>query len=595
MFSRAASRCSRRFTQARTLASNAAPRASKSASAASGAILLVTGALGGYALQRQIGEVHSDTKDWTVTENIQKKTLEEPSTTPLSSVEFPRYATDAEFAEALKLFKQIVGEDKISAEAEVIAEHADSFFNTHHPPKPDVQRPAVVISPTTTKEVSEILKVAHKYRVPIVANSGLTSLEGHNMHTRGPNSVSLSFGDMSDIRLNADDMDAVVQAGVGWKELDEYLLDSDDGSHLMFGPDPGIGATIGGMVGTSASGTNAYRYGTMKENILGLTVVLADGTVVKTRQRPRKSSAGYDLTRLFIGSEGTLGIVTEITVKLQPRPIKELVSIATFPTIKDAASAAQHIISRSGIQPNAVELVNETTMSFVNASGVSDKKFMEKPSLLLKIGGPSDAIISEQLNIVEKVVKENNSINFENSKSEDENEILWAARRAGLWSTFDYGKTVLEDKNDVQLWTTDFAVPISRMATLINETNDDLNLLGFRNRFSVLGHIGDGNCHFLLIYNSKDYAKTKEVVDRMVERALKLEGTCTGEHGVGVGKRSYLEPEIGKNAVDLMRHVKFSLDPRAILNPDKIFKIDPNENLDALLDLGHAVEVPKCC
>lgn len=474
-------------------------------------------------------------------------------------------------------------------------EHADSFFNTHHPPKPDVQRPAVVISPTSTKQVSEIMKVAHKYRVPVVANSGLTSLEGHNMHTRGPNSVSIAFGDLNDIRVNADDMDAVVQAGVGWKELDEYLLDSEEASHLMFGPDPGIGATIGGMVGTSASGTNAFRYGTMKENVLSLTVVLADGTVVKTRQRPRKSAAGYDLTRLFIGSEGTLGIVTEIVVKLQPRPAKELVSIATFPTIKDAASTAQHIISRSGIQPNAVELVNETSMSFVNASGVSEKKFLEKPSLLLKVGGPNDSIIASQLEIIKKIAQEHNSIEFESSKSEDENEILWAARRAGLWSTFDYGKKVLENKDDVQLWTTDFAVPISKMANLINETNDDLNLLGFRDRFSVLGHVGDGNCHFLLIYNSKDYSKTKEVVDRMVERAIKYEGTCTGEHGVGVGKRSYLEPELGRTAVDLMRHIKFSLDPRAILNPDKIFKIDPKEDLDSLLDMGHAVEVPKCC
>lgn len=559
----------------------------------SGAILLVAGAAGGFVLQKQIGEANNDTKEFRSL-NV-KTTQEDSSTTPLDSVNFPRYANDQEFAEAIALFKSIVGEDYITSEEAVVLEHADSFFNTHHPPKPDVQRPAVVISPQTTEQVAEIMKVAHKYRVPVVANSGLTSLEGHNMHTRGPNSVSLSFGEFNAINVHADDMDAVVQAGVGWKELDEYLLDSDDASHLMFGPDPGIGATIGGMVGTSASGTNAYKYGTMKENVLSLTVVLADGTIVKTRQRPRKSSAGYDLTRLFIGSEGTLGIVTEITVKLQPRAKKELVSIATFPTIKDAASAAQHIISRSGIQPNAVELVNETSMSFVNASGVSDKKFMEKPSLLLKVGGPSDSIINEQLDIIERIVNENNSIQFEKSNGEEENEILWAARRAGLWSTFDYGKTVLEDKNDVQLWTTDFAVPISKMATLINDTNDDLNKLGFKDRFSVLGHIGDGNCHFLLIYNSKDYHKAKTVVDRMVDRALMLEGTCTGEHGVGVGKRSYLEPEIGKNGVDLMRHVKFSLDPRAILNPDKVFKIDPSEELEALLDHGNVVEVPKCC
>lgn len=586
MFSRAASRCSRGFRLTRGYASKALYT---KPSPVSGTILVVAGALGGFFVQNQIGQVDSDSK------KLVKKSDDDRSTTPLDTVDFPKYANDAEFAEAIELFKKIVGDENVTSEEAVVLEHADSFFSTHHPPKPDVQRPAIVISPKSTEQVSEIMKVAHKYRVPVVANSGLTSLEGHNMHTRGPNSVSLAFGDLCDITVHADDMDAVVQAGVGWKDLDEFLLDSEDTSHLMFGPDPGIGATIGGMVGTSASGTNAYRYGTMKENVLSLTVVLADGTVVKTRQRPRKSSAGYDLTRLFVGSEGTLGIVTEIVVKLQPRAKKELVSIATFPSIKDAASAAQHIISRSGIHPNAVELVNETSMSFVNASEISDKKFMEKPSLLLKVGGPSQSIITEQLDIIKNIVKEHNLISFESSKNEDDNEILWAARRAGLWSTFDYGKTVLEDKDDVQLWTTDFAVPISKMANLINETNDDLNALGFKNRFSVLGHIGDGNCHFLVLYNSKDYMKAKEVVDRMVERAIGYEGTCTGEHGVGVGKRSYLEPELGKTSVDLMRHLKFSLDPRAILNPDKIFKIDPKEDLDSLLNEGHVIQTPKCC
>lgn len=595
MFLRSAIKCSQELNVVRHYASYSSYRVSKGVSFTSGTILLFTGALGTYIIQSQSGLIYSEAKELKKTDNVQKRTEQDRSTTPLNTIEFPRYANDSEFSEALELINQIVGSERITSNAAVIAEHADSFFNTHHPPKPDIQRPAVVITPASTHEVSEIMKVAHKYRIPIVANSGLTSLEGHNIHTRGPNSVSLAFGGLTDIRANADDMDAVVQAGVGWKELDEYLLDSDDTSHLMFGPDPGIGATIAGMVGTSASGTNAYRYGTMKENVLNLTVVLADGTVVKTRQRPRKSSAGYDLTRLFIGSEGTLGIITEITVKLQPRPRKELVSIASFPTIKSAASAAQHIICRSGIQPNAIELINETAMSFVNSSTESKKKFIEKPSLLLKVGGPSSSIIAEQLEIIKGIVHEHNSLVFECSKSEEENEILWAARRAGLWSTLDYGKKVLANKNDVQVWTTDFAVPISKMADLINQTNDDLNLLGFRDRFSVLGHIGDGNCHFLLLYNSKDYAKVKEVVDRMVERAINFEGTCTGEHGVGIGKRSYLEPELGKDAVDLMRHIKFSMDPRAILNPDKIFKIDPAENFDSLLDWGHAVEVPKCC
>lgn len=520
----------------------------------------------------------------------------DPSTTPLSTVTPPVYADEAAFKAALAKFTEIVGKDNISADETVIQSHADTFFLTHHPPRPDEQKPTVVIYPENTEQVSELLKVAHEYRVPVVANSGLTSLEGHNMHTRGPYLVSLAFGNLNEVlQLNAGDLDVVVQAGVGWQELDEYLRNSADGAHLMFGPDPGVGATVAGMVGTSASGTNAYKYGTMKENVVNLTVVLADGTVVKTRQRPRKSAAGYDLTRLFIGSEGTLGIITEITVKLHPRPTHELVSIAAFPTIRDAAATAQEIITKSGIQPNAIELVNETMMSFVNSGGMSARKFKETPLLLFKVGGPDEAHIRQQLGIIEKIARQHNLISFEQSKSEEDNESLWGARRAGLWSTFDYGSKVLEDKNDVQIWTTDFAVPISRMADLINATNDDLNSLGFRGRFSVMGHVGDGNCHFLLLYNMKEYSNAKALVDRMVERTISYEGTCTGEHGVGVGKRAYLEPELGVAAVDLMRHIKYALDPRAILNPDKVFKIDPSDNLDELLHAGHAVETPKCC
>lgn len=518
------------------------------------------------------------------------------STTPLQAAPVPQYASDADFAVALGKFAEIVGSDNITSSPDVTVAHADSFYSTHHPPDPARQKPGVVIYPADTDQVSRILKVAHQYRVPVVANSGLTSLEGHNMHTRGPNSVSLAFGNLNDVvEFHPDDMDIVVQAGVGWQELDEYLTSREDGKHLMFGPDPGMGATIAGMVGTSASGTNAYRYGTMKENVVNLTVVLADGTVVKTRRRPRKSSAGYDLTHVFIGSEGTLGVVTEITLKLHPRPFRELVCIAAFPTIKNAAAAAQQIITKSGIQANALELVNETTMSFVNDSGVLDKKFLEKPSLLLKLGGPSDDVVRQQTDIVKAVAAQHNSVHFELSQDPTNNAVLWGARRAALWSTFEYGKKVLDDPNDVQIWTTDFAVPISRLTTLIDGANADLIASGFRNRFSVMGHVGDGNCHFLLLYNSKDYAKAKEVVDRIVQRTIDLDGTCTGEHGVGVGKRGYLEAELGVEAVDLMRHLKYSLDPRAILNPDKVVKIDPSDNLDELLHSGHVVETPKCC
>ncbi|KAF3993558.1 hypothetical protein FT663_00228 [Candidozyma haemuli var. vulneris] len=518
------------------------------------------------------------------------------STTPLDSLETPKYANDEDFDTALHQITKIVGKENVTYDKAVLVAHNDTPFNTHHPPDPEHQRPSIVVFPSSTQEVSEIMKVAHKYRVPVVANSGLTSLEGHNMHTRGPNSISLAFGNLNEVlEFHPDDLDAVVQPGVGWQDLDDYLLDREDGKHLMFGPDPGMGAAIAGMVGTSASGTNAYRYGTMKENVVNLTVVLADGTVVKTRQRPKKSSAGYDLTHIFIGSEGTLGIITEITVKLQPRPKQELVCIASFPTIKDAASTAQSIINKSGFQVNALELLDETTTTFVNASGNSEKQFLERPTLLIKVGGVSENTVKEQIEVVEQISKQNNLIKFEQSSNKEENNILWTARRQGLWSTLDYGSKVLANPNDVNVWTTDVAVPVSKLAQVVDETNEDLKNSIFNGKFAVMGHVGDGNCHFLILYNTPDYMEAKKYVDRMVERAIKYEGTCTGEHGVGVGKRAYLESEVGKNAVDLMRHLKFSLDPKAILNPDKVIQIDPHDKLDEHLNSGHVHEVQKCC
>ncbi|KAK6463580.1 mitochondrial D-lactate ferricytochrome c oxidoreductase [Scheffersomyces coipomensis] len=520
------------------------------------------------------------------------------STTTIESLPPLIYADDNQFQQGISEIKAILTPDQFNYDEEVIKSQSDSFFSTHHPPKPQDQKPKVIISPNNTQEVSDILKIANKYHIPIVANSGLTSLEGQTMHTRGPNSIALSFSHLNNIvEFHPDDLDIVVQPGVGWSELDDYLKSHPLGSHLLFPVDPGLGATIAGMVATSASGTNAYKYGTMKENVVNLTVVLADGSIIKTKQRPRKSSAGYDLTRLFIGSEGTLGIITEITIKLHVRPKRELVSIASFPTIKDASATAQEIINKSGLQLNAIEILDETTVSFVNDGSSKDKKFDEKPTLFFKIGGPSDQSINEQVKVIKEIANRNHLIKFQNSHNEEENAVLWSARRQGLWSTFEYGNKVLPDPNDVQIWTTDIAVPLSKVSQVITETNDDLNNSGFKGKFSVMGHIGDGNCHFLLLYNSPDYHKTKTLVDRMVERALKYEGTSTGEHGVGVGKRKYLEKEFSPSSLDLMRHIKLSLDPHRILNPDKIFIIDKDDNLDELLEAGHIQSVNKhdCC
>ncbi|KGU14418.1 D-lactate dehydrogenase (cytochrome) [Candida albicans P87] len=506
------------------------------------------------------------------------------STTPLSTLDSPIYATKYEFETGLAKIVDIVGADNISRDKKTLQSHNDSFFSTHHPPNPEVQVPGAIIYPDSTTQVSEILKIANEFRIPIVANSGLTSIEGQNIHTRGPYSISISFQKMNKIlAFHPHDLDVVVQPGVCWQDLNEFLSSNPDGKHLMFGPDPGPGANIGGMVGTSASGTNAFKYGTMKENVVNLTVVLADGTVIKTRQRPRKSSAGYDLTRLFIGSEGTLGLVTEATVKLHVRPKYELVSVACFSTIKEAAEMASDVIAQ-GVSPNAMEILDETMIEFVNES--TSKKQLQTPTLFFKLGGSSKNSILEQSRLIQNIGSKHRMLDFKTSSSEEENDELWSARRNGFWSTFEYGKKILPDTNDVQGWGTDIAVPVSQLSKVISQTNDDLVNSGFNKKFSIMGHIGDGNCHFLILYNSPDYHKVKVLVDRMVNRAIEASGTCSGEHGIGVGKRRYLATELGQATVDLERTIKLSLDPNRILNPDKIFMIDPKDDLDNQLDEG---------
>lgn len=356
------------------------------------------------------------------------------STTPLSTLDSPVYATEHEFETGLAKIANLVGSDNISRDKRTLQSHNDSFFSTHHPPNPEVQAPGAIIYPNSTNEVSEILKIANKFRIPIVANSGLTSIEGQNIHTRGPYSISISFQRMNNIlAFHPKDLDVVVQPGVCWQDLNEFLSSNPEGKHLMFGPDPGPGANIGGMVGTSASGTNAFKYGTMKENVVNLTVVLADGTVIKTRQRPRKSSAGYDLTRLFIGSEGTLGLVTEATVKLHVRPKYELVSVACFSTIKEAAEMALDVIAQ-GVLPNAMEILDETMIKFVNES--TSKKQLESPTLFFKLGGSTKDSILEQSKMIQNIGWKHKMLDFKTSSSEEENDELWSARRNGFWSTF---------------------------------------------------------------------------------------------------------------------------------------------------------------
>lgn len=325
------------------------------------------------------------------------------------------------------------------------------------------------------------MKVCHRRLIPVTAYSGGTSLEGHFAPTRG--GVCVDFRRMDQIlKLHKDDLDVVVQPAVGWEDLNEEL--AKDG--LFFPPDPGPGAMIGGMVGTGCSGTNAYRYGTMREWVLSLTVVLADGTIIQTRQRPRKSSAGYDLNKIFIGSEGTLGLITEATLKLTVRPQSENVAVASFPSIHNAAQCVSHVV-KAGILVAGLEILDDVQMKCINASKSTSRQWRESPTIFFKFNR-TPAAIKEQIDMVEEIVISNLGNSFEFARGVEEMEELWSARKQALWSMI----AMRRSPND-HVWTTDVAVPMSRLPDIIEATKEDMTNSGLL--AGICGHVGDGNFH----------------------------------------------------------------------------------------------------
>lgn len=481
------------------------------------------------------------------------------STTPLHKVGVLKHDVSPVNLEAAWTdFCAVVGRENVSTTIDDVEGHAGSDWSTHqHLPH---QKPFCVIYPKTTAEVAGIMKICHARRIPVTPYSGGTSLEGHYTATRG--GVCIDFGRMDQIlKINEGDMDVVVQPAVGWEHLNEVL--KDDG--LFFPPDPGPGAMIGGMVGTGCSGTNAHRYGTMREWVLSLTVVLADGTVIKTRQRPRKSSAGYDLTKLFIGSEGTLGLVTEATLKLTTKPKAESVAVAAFPSIRAAAECVSAVV-KDGIPIAAVEILDDVQMRCINDSGATSRSWTEAPTLFFKFSGTESAC-KESVSLVQAIARKHAAKSFEFAKNEQERIDLWSARKEALWSVM----ALKRDPSD-HVWTGDVAVPISRLPDIIDATKADLTKSGLLG--AIVGHVGDGNFHSILIYNDKERKKAEGVVHRMVKRAVEMEGTVSGEHGVGLVKRDYLDKELGEATVDVMRRLKFALDPLGLLNPDKVVRIE---------------------
>ncbi|KAK8434316.1 D-lactate dehydrogenase [Phyllosticta citricarpa] len=481
------------------------------------------------------------------------------STLPLDSIHNKIYHDHSKFTyqAAWVDFKDIVGKENVSLNEADLKAHSGSDWSTYSP-RPD-EVPFLIVRPADTQEVSEIMKVCHDRRLPVTPYSGGTSLEGQYTPTLG--GVCIDFCRMDQIvKLNKEDMDVVVQPAVGWEALNEEL-----GQHgLFFPPDPGPGAQIGGMIGTGCSGTNAYRYGTMKDWVLSLTVVLADGTVVKTKQRPRKSSAGYDLTRIFIGSEGTLGLVTEATLKLTVKPLNTSVAVSSFRSIREAADCVQKVVG-AGVPIAAIEILDDVQMRCINNAGTTSKKWAEAPTLFFKFSG-TPAGVKEDIDIVQKLARGSGSKTFEFARSKDEADTLWSARKEALWSDMAMKRTAAD-----RVWTTDVAVPISKLPQIIEETKADIDKHGVLG--AIVGHVGDGNFHAILIYNEQEYETVHGVVHRMVKRAIEMEGTATGEHGVGLVKRDYLPYEVGQSTVDLMRQMKKAFDPYCLLNCDKVVRM----------------------
>ncbi|HEX8666230.1 MAG TPA: FAD-linked oxidase C-terminal domain-containing protein [Beijerinckiaceae bacterium] len=417
------------------------------------------------------------------------------------------------------------------------------------------QPPDIVVYPQSTEEVSDIVRLCAGHGVPVVAFGTGTSLEGHVNAPYG--GVCVDTSQMKRvIAVHAEDLDCVVEPGVTRKELNEHLRDQG----LFFPIDPGADASIGGMAATRASGTNAVRYGTMKDNVLALAVVLPSGDVIRTARRAKKSSAGYDLTRLFVGSEGTLGIVTEITLKLHGIPEAISAGVCPFPTVGAACEAVIATI-QSGIPVARIELLDELQVRACNQ--YSKLTLKESPTLFLEFHG-SEAGVQEQAERFGEIAAEFEGGPFEWATKPEDRSRLWQARHDVYWSVFTL-------RPGSKATATDVCVPISRLAECVEETKRDAEASGLV--APIVGHVGDGNFHVSPLVDMDDpdeIARVEAFISRLVERALAMEGTCTGEHGVGQNKMKYLEAEHGAGALDLMRTLKRAIDPENIMNPGKI-------------------------
>ncbi|MFT5325164.1 MAG: D-lactate dehydrogenase (cytochrome) [Planctomycetaceae bacterium] len=459
-------------------------------------------------------------------------------------------AEDLTIENCLRELRNALGE-RVTTDAEVLLEHGKD--SAHHAP----QAPDVVVQAAATEDVVAAVKICSQHGVPIIPFGTGTAVEGGVVATRG--GVCVDVQKMNRInRLSVADMDVTVEAGVTRLQLNEYL--AEQGTGLHFPVDPGADASLGGMAATRASGTAAVRYGTMRENVLGLEVVLASGEVIKTGGRARKSSAGYDLTHLLVGSEGTLGLITEVTLKLAPLPEAVSAAVCSFDSI-DAAVASVIDVMSKGIPVARIELLDEIQMAAVNR--YSDLSYEVAPTLFFEFHG-SDAAVVEHAERTRAILDSHGVLNFHWASGQGERDRLWEARHNGYYATIGLREGAIG-------YVTDVCVPVSQLAECIRRTKADL--AGCSVPAPLFGHVGDGNFHVvfpIMRGNEAELAEVKALGAKMVDHALALGGTCTGEHGIGIGKIDALRKEHG-SAVDTMRAIKSALDPNNLMNPGKLF------------------------
>ena len=439
--------------------------------------------------------------------------------------------------------------DRFSTASAVCAQHGKDESSL--PPVP----PDAVLFALTTQEVSEAVKLCREHHVPVIPFGTGTSLEGHLFAIQGGLSIDLS-GMNQVLAVRPEDLDVTVQAGVTRKQLNNAL----HGTGLFFPIDPGADASLGGMAATRASGTNAVRYGTMRDNVLGMTVITADGAVIKTGSRARKSAAGYDHTRLFIGSEGTLGVITELTVRLYPIPEAISAAVCAFSAIAEAVNTVIQTI-QLGVPVARIELLDAIAIKAINRH--SKTTLREAPTLFFEFHGTPTGV-GEQAQAVQAIASEHGGMDFEWATRPEDRSRLWQARHDAYYACLGL-------KPGARALTTDVCVPISRLAECIAETAADIAASGMT--APLVGHVGDGNFHQAILVDPEDPAdleRAHRLSARMVERALRMDGTCTGEHGIGIGKQKYLVLEHGDAAISVMRAIKHALDPDNLMNPGKI-------------------------